>query len=73
MNWNQMAGNWQSVKGAARQHYCRLTGDNAGVVAGLRQRSLGAIRAAYALTRQANEKQLAEWLERQHRADPIHK
>jgi hypothetical protein len=24
-------------------------------------------------TRQASEKQLAEWLERQHKADPIHK
>jgi len=73
MNWDRIAGNWQSVKGATRQYWCRLTGDDAGVMAGLRQRSLGAIRAAYGVTRQANEKQLAEWLERQHKADPIHK
>jgi uncharacterized protein YjbJ (UPF0337 family) len=73
MNWDQIAGNWQSVKGATRQQWCRLTGDHAGVVAGLRQRSLGAIRAAYGVTRQANQKQLAEWLEREHKADPIHK
>jgi uncharacterized protein YjbJ (UPF0337 family) len=73
MNWERIAGNWQQLAGAARQHWSRLAGDRAGVVAGLRQRSLGSIRADYALTRQANQKQLAEWLERQHKVDPIHK
>jgi uncharacterized protein YjbJ (UPF0337 family) len=65
--------NWQQMKGMAIQHWGRLTGDAASVVAGLRERSLGAIRASEAVTRRAQEKQLAEWLERQHKADPIHK
>jgi hypothetical protein len=39
----------------------------------MRQRSLGRIRADYAVTSEANAKQLAEWLERQHKVDPIHK
>ena len=43
------------------------------VVAGLRQRSLNQIRADHAVTKQASEKQLAEWLEQQHKVDPIHK
>jgi uncharacterized protein YjbJ (UPF0337 family) len=73
MNWDRIAGNWQQLAGAARQQWSRLAGDNAGVVASLRQRSLGRTRAGYAVTRKANEKQLAEWLERQHKADPIHK
>jgi len=73
MNWDQIAGNWQRVKGATRQHWCRLTGDKAGMLEGLRQRALGAMRATQGVTRQANEKQLAEWRERQHKADPIHK
>ncbi len=73
MNWDRIAGNWQQLAGAARQHWSRFAGDGAGVVEGLRQRSLGSIRAGYALTRQANQKQLAEWLERQHKVDPIHK
>jgi uncharacterized protein YjbJ (UPF0337 family) len=73
MNWDRIAGNWQSLTGAARQQWGRVSGNAAGVVAGLRQRSLGSIRASYGVTRQANEKQLAEWLERQHKADPIHK
>jgi len=73
MNWDRIAGNWQSFKGGARQQWGRLTGDHAGIVAGLRQRTLGRNRADYALTAQANEKQLAEWRERQHKVDPIHK
>jgi len=73
MNWDRIAGNWQQLMGAARQRWSALARDHAGVVAAMRQRSLGRIRADYAVTRQAHEKQLAEWLERQHKADPIHK
>jgi uncharacterized protein YjbJ (UPF0337 family) len=73
MNWDRIAGNWQQLAGAARQRWSALAGDDAGVVAGMRQRSLGRIRAHYAVTSEANEKQLAEWLERQHKVDPIHK
>jgi len=73
MNWDRIAGNWQQLAGAARQQWSRLAGDGAGVVAALRQRSLGRIRADYAVTRAANAKQLAEWLEQQHKVDPIHK
>jgi uncharacterized protein YjbJ (UPF0337 family) len=73
MSWERVAGNWQSLRGVAREQWARLTGDGAGIVEGLRQRSLGSARAGYALARRAREKQLAEWLERQHKADPIHK
>jgi uncharacterized protein YjbJ (UPF0337 family) len=73
MNWERVAGNWQQVKGIAKQQLGRLTGDHAGVVAGLRQRMLGKVRSDHAVTSEANEKQLAEWLERQHKVDPIHK
>jgi len=73
MNWDRIAGTWQQLAGAARQQWSRLAGDGAGVVAALRQRALGTIRAADGVTRDANAKQLAEWLEQQHKADPIHK
>jgi uncharacterized protein YjbJ (UPF0337 family) len=73
MNWDRIAGNWRQLKGTARLQWGRLTGDYASVVAGLRQRSLDRVRAGHALTREAGEKQLAEWLERRHKADPIHK
>jgi uncharacterized protein YjbJ (UPF0337 family) len=65
--------NWDRIAGAAKQYWGRLTGDHAGMVAGLRRRTLGRIRSDYAATTQANEKRLAEWREHQHKIDPIHK
>jgi len=73
MNWDRFTGNWRQVKGIARQQWSRLTADYAGVVAGKRQQMLGEIQAAYGVTKDANEKQLAEWRARQHKVDPIHK
>ena len=73
MNWDRIAGNWKQLKGIARQQWGRLTEDYAGVIAGKREHLLGKIQASYGITRKANEKQLAEWLARQHKADPIHK
>jgi len=73
MNRERIAGRWKQLKGIARQRWGRLTGDYAGVVAGKREQLLGQIQTTYGITRQANEKQLAEWLAQQHKVDPIHK
>lgn len=61
------------LKGSARQRWGRLIGNYAGVVAGKRQRLLGQTQAAYGVSKEANEKQLAEWLAQQHKVDPLHK
>jgi uncharacterized protein YjbJ (UPF0337 family) len=73
MNWDRIAGSWKQLKGIARQQRGRLTADYADVAVGERERLLGEIQATYGITRQANEKQLAEWLARQHKIDPIYK
>jgi len=73
MNWDRIAGTWRQFKGIARKQWGRLSADHASVVAGERERLLGKIQATHGITRQANEKQLAEWLARQHKIDPIHK
>ena len=73
MNRDRIAGHWSQLKGIARARWGRLTADYVGVVAGKRQQMLGEIQAAYGITKEANEKQLAEWLARQHKVDPIHK
>jgi uncharacterized protein YjbJ (UPF0337 family) len=73
MNWDRIAGTWKQLKGIAMQQWGRLTADYADVVAGARERLLGEIQATYGITRQANEKRLAEWMARQHKIDPIHK
>jgi len=73
MNWDRIAGKWQQLAGIAGQQWSRLAGNPAGMVAALRQRSLGSIRAGYGVKKEANAKQLAEWLQHQHKVDPIHK
>jgi uncharacterized protein YjbJ (UPF0337 family) len=73
MNWDRIAGSWKQLQGIARQRWGRVTRNYAGVVAGKREHLLGTIRAAYGVTREANEKRLAAWFARQRRADPVHK
>jgi uncharacterized protein YjbJ (UPF0337 family) len=73
MNRDRIAGTWTQLKGIARKQWGRLTANEAGVVAGERERLRGKIRATQGIARQANEKRLAEWLAREHKIDPIHK
>jgi uncharacterized protein YjbJ (UPF0337 family) len=73
MNWDRIEGNWKQFKGSARQQWGRLTEDDLEVVGGKRERLAGRIQEAYGITREASEKQLAEWLARQHKIDPLHK
>ena len=73
MNWDRIAGRWRQLRGIARQLWSRLTANYVGVVAGRRQQILGEIQAAYGITKEVNEKQLAEWRARRHKVDPIHK
>jgi uncharacterized protein YjbJ (UPF0337 family) len=77
MNWDRILGNWNQLKGIVRQRWGRLTADYAGVVAGKRQHRRGRMQAAHAVALKAeataDAKQLAEWLAREHKADPIHK
>jgi len=73
MNRDRIEGKWRQLKGFARQQWSSLTANSAGVVAGQRQRLLGSVQAAHGSAKEADEKQLAEWLEREHKVDPIHK
>jgi len=73
MNWDRIEGNWKQFKGSARRQWGRLTEDDLDVVAGKREQLAGKIQEAYGITREASEKQLAEWLAREHKLDPLHK
>jgi uncharacterized protein YjbJ (UPF0337 family) len=73
MNRDRIAAPWRQLKGIATKQWGRLTADSASVVAGERERLRGKVQATRGVTRQANEKRLAEWIARQHEIDPIHK
>lgn len=73
MNRDRIEGNWKQLKGSGRRRWSMLTGNYAGVVAGLRAQRLGEIQENRGIRREASDKQLAEWLARRHKVDPIHK
>ena len=54
MNWDRIEGNWKQFKGNAKQQWGKLTDDQLDVIA-------GKIQEAYGVTKDAAEKQLAEW------------
>lgn len=73
MNYARIKANWTQLKGASQQRWGALTGNSVAMVAGKRQHTLGEIEAAYAVLRETNAKQLADWRARQHKVDPIHR
>jgi uncharacterized protein YjbJ (UPF0337 family) len=73
MNRDRIAGYWRQLRGIAGQRWSSLTRNPAGVVAGRRQQTLGEIQEGYGVSKEVSEKQLADWLARQHKSDPIYK
>jgi uncharacterized protein YjbJ (UPF0337 family) len=73
MNWDRAKGYWRQAKGIAWQQWGWMTANESGVRAGKRERLIGKILAAQGVSTEADEKQLAEWLAREHKTDPIHK
>lgn len=47
MNHHRLAGRWKQIRGAARLHWGRLTGNAALVRSGARERLVGSLQAAY--------------------------
>jgi len=61
MNWDRIEGNWKQFTGYAKEQWGRLTEDDLDVVAGKRDQLAGRIREAYGLSKDAVEKQIADW------------
>jgi uncharacterized protein YjbJ (UPF0337 family) len=61
MNWDQIAGNWKQLKGAAKIKWGKLTDDDMEVLAGKRDAIVGKIQERYGLAKHDAEKQVDEW------------
>lgn len=72
MNWDQIEGNWKQFKGNVKQQWGKLTDDQLDVIAGKRDHLAGKIQEAYGVTKEAAEKQLSEWQEKQKDANCSH-
>ena len=58
VNWDQVAGRWNQVRGFFREHWARLTDDDLELIAGARERLLGILQRRYGATREEVERQV---------------
>ena len=64
MNWTQLEGKWQQVKGQFRSQWGKLTDSDVETLAGKRDQLAGKIVERYGIAKDEAERQLDTWLER---------
>jgi uncharacterized protein YjbJ (UPF0337 family) len=63
MNWQQIEGKWDQMKGKVREKWGKLTDDELSVIAGRRDNLVGKLKEKYGLQKEAAEKEINEWLQ----------
>lgn len=61
MNWEQMEGRWNQVKGSVKAKWGRLTDSDLDLIAGRRDQLVGKIQERYGIAKEAAERQVSEW------------
>lgn len=62
MNWDQIEGDWERVKGKVQSQWGKLTDDDIKVVAGKRTELLGIIQSRYGRAKDVAEKEIDTFL-----------
>ena len=62
MNEDQVAGQWNPIKGKAKERWGRLTDDDLDVVDGKLDQLVGQVQKAYGLERERAQKQVDEFI-----------
>ena len=61
MNWEQIEGKWNQLKGGIKEKWGKLTDDDLDVIAGKKDQLLGKIQDRYGLTKEEAERQIEAW------------
>jgi len=69
MNTDQLSGKWKQMKGAAKQHWGKLTDDDLEVIAGKREALAGKLQERYGMAKEEAQSKADEWLKSYHPAD----
>lgn len=64
MNWTQVEGKWDQVKGAAQKQWGLLTDDDIAVARGGRDEFVGRLKERYGLVKEDAETQFDEFIGR---------
>ncbi len=62
MNWDQVRGNWQQMKGKAKESWGRLTDDELTEAEGDREQIEGLLRQKYGKTKEEARDAIDRWL-----------
>jgi uncharacterized protein YjbJ (UPF0337 family) len=62
MNWDQVKGKWQQVKGQVRAKWGKLTDDDLDRIEGRREELVGRIRERYGYQKDQVEKDVDDWM-----------
>jgi uncharacterized protein YjbJ (UPF0337 family) len=66
MNWDQIKGNWTSLKGKVKEQWGDLTDDDIDRLAGQKDQLVGEIQRRYGCSREEAETQVETWSKRLH-------
>lgn len=62
MNWNQVQGQWNQIKGKAKVKWGKLTDDEIDVIEGNRDQLVGKIQQRYGVAKEQAEKDVDDWI-----------
>jgi uncharacterized protein YjbJ (UPF0337 family) len=65
MNWEQLEGNWNELKGTLKQQLGKLTDNDLEYIAGKRERFADKLQQRYKLSKEEAERKADEWLSAQ--------
>ncbi|MBL8551215.1 MAG: CsbD family protein [Hyphomonadaceae bacterium] len=64
MNWTQLSGKWDQVRGQVQQQWGKLTDDDIAIAKGSRDELVGRIKERYGIAKEDAQAQVDQWLER---------
>ncbi|HUO30306.1 MAG TPA: CsbD family protein [Bryobacteraceae bacterium] len=62
MNWTEIEGQWNQVKGSAREKFGKLTDDDMQVIAGKKDQFLGKLQERYGMSKEQAQRDLDAWM-----------
>ena len=62
MNWEQVEGKWDQLKGGVRQQWGKLTDNDIDEARGRRDVLVGRIKERYGVAKEEAERQVDDWL-----------
>jgi uncharacterized protein YjbJ (UPF0337 family) len=62
MNWDQIEGKWQQLKGSAKQKWSKFTDDDLDYISGARDKFVGKLQERYGIAKEDAERRADEWL-----------